>query len=486
MSSTVRSARRRGSFIVPTILVIGSLASCRSLDPNPDLDRIAAVAKSRIGEAPFDVTATESWAGDRPLSVSEAIEIALRHSPEIAAARPTIAMARASLAEAAQPPNPVFRWLVGVPIDSVEAVPFFLGMAQDLGYLLQRDALIAVAELELDAEVLATANRFVEKALAVEALHRKVVAAQAHRSLAADRVRLAQSVLELANHREAVGEGTPSETALGMAELQHARANEAESERRLHQAKLDLLLAIGHPGLRLDWVAASGAADTADDPLPFVHDAIDEQQDRSTEAALVRAALSRRLDLLASDLATCARFESIEIAARSIWNSLSFGVGFDRDMEGLRGVPFSGAIPIPIFDDGSVPRARATAIWELAMVERLALAQSIEAEVRRAWLDRSAAIKALEARRAEHDGIDRAAAAIRAAYEGGFEPLEAVFDLEARRLDVLADSIDAETALDLSVIDLRRSIGGRLEVPKDHARPPSIAVEPTLGSESRS
>ena len=485
MSSTVRPARRRGLFIVPAILALGVLPSCRSLDPNPDLDRVATVAKSRIGEAPFDADANGSWAGDRPLSVSEAIEIALRHSPEIAAARPTIAMARASLAEAAQPPNPVFRWLVGVPIDSVEAVPFFLGMAQDLGYLLQRDALIAVAELELDAEVLATANRFVEKALEVEALHRKVVAAQAHRSLAADRLRLAESVRELAEHREAVGEGTPGETSLAVAALQHARANEAESERRLHQAKLALLLAIGHPGLRLDWVAASDAADAANDPLPFEHHAIDEPENRSIEAALVRAALARRLDLLASDLATCARFESIEIAARSIWDSLSFGVGFDRDMEGLRGVPFSGAIPIPLFDDGSVPRARATAVWELAMVERLALAQSIEAEVRRAWLDRTAAIKALEARRAEQDGIDRAVTAIRAAYEGGFEPLVAVFDLEARRLEVLADSIDAETALDLSVIDLRRSIGGRLDALADDARPPSIAAEPT-GSENRS
>lgn len=486
MSSTVRSARRRGWPIVAAILVIGSPPSCRSLDPEPDLDRAGSLAKSRIGEAPFEATDREPWVGDRPLSAAEAIEIALRQAPEIAAARPTLAIARSSLAEAAQPPNPVFRWMVGVPIDSVDAVPFFLGVAQDLGYLLQRDTLIAVAELELDAEVLAIANRFVERALEVEALHRKVVAAQAHRSLAADRVRLAEAVRVLAEHREAVGEGTPGETSLGVAELQNARANEAESERRLRQSKLDLLLAIGRPGVSLDWAAASNPADAEHGPLPFQHAVVDELESRSIEVELVRAALASRLDLLASDLATCARFESIELAARSIWTSLSLGVGVDRDMEGLRGVPFSGAIPIPLFDDGSVPRARAEAAWELAVLDRLRLAQSIEAEVRAAWVDRLAAIASLDARDAERIGIDRAIDAMRAAYEGGFEPLDAVLDLEARRLDVLADAIDARTALDLSMIELRRSVGGRLDSRRADGPPPSIASDPAVGSGSRS
>lgn len=486
MPSTARSARWRGWSLVPTVLAIGSLSSCRSLDPSPDLDRVSALAQSRIGDAPFEPAAMPSWRGDRPLSVAEAIEIALRNAPDLVAARPTLAIARSTLAEASQPPNPVFRWMVGVPIDSVEAVPFFLGIAQDLGYLLQRDALIAIAELELDAEVLATANRFVEKALEVEALHRRIVAAQAHRAVAADRVRLAESTLELERHREAVGEGTPGATSLGLAEVQHARAREAESQRRLCQAKLALLLAIGRPGLPLDWSATSGTAEAPSASLPLHLASSLDSEDRSIEASLVQAALSSRLDLLASDLATCARFEAIDVAARSIWNSLSFGVGVDRDMEGMRGVPFSGAIPIPIFDDGSVPRARAAAAWELAVAERLALAQAIEGQVRSAWLDRLAALATLEARRVERIEIEHAVTAIRAAYDGGFEPLDAVLELEGRRLAVLADAIDAESALDLSLIELRRSVGGRLEpVAADDPRP-TIAADPSAGSEDHS
>ena len=129
-------------------------------------------------------------------------------------------------------------------------------------------------------------------------------------------------------------------------------------------------------------------------------------------------------------------------------------------------MPFSGSVPIPIFDDGSVPRARAEAAWQRAMIQRLALAQRIETEVRSAWIDRIAAIEAFEAREAEARQIDRSIEAIREAYQGGFEPLDEVFALEAKRLDVLADVIDARTALDLSRIALRRAVGGRVHAPQ--------------------
>ena len=448
--------------------VLGLLLSngCRTVDPSGDLERANALAEASVGGAPFESSDAAPWRGDRALGKAEAIDLALRHAPAIIALRPTIAHARTAVVEASQPPNPVFRWMVGVPVDSMEAVPFFLGVAQDLGYLLQRDALIEIAELELEAEVLAAANAFVEKVFEIETQHRVAIAAEERRRLASDRIGVAASALTLARDREAVGEGSPSETALADAALQHAHARAADAARRSSQAKLALLLAMGRPGLPLDWCAVDDTLDAAHRDRELLDLSAADSPSVPDESMFVRAAFANRLDLLAADLEACARFESIEIAAKSIWNALSFGVGFDRDMEGLRGVPFSGSVPIPIFDDGSVPRARAEAAWQRAMIQRLALAQRIETEVRSAWIDRIAAIEAFEAREAEARQIDRSIEAIREAYQGGFEPLDEVFALEAKRLDVLADVIDARTALDLSRIALRRAVGGRVHAPQ--------------------
>lgn len=476
MNVPVRLVAPRGNLAIPaTLAAVATLLSsaCRTLDPTGELARADALAEARAGVTTLGPPPSNAWNGERPLTSAEAIDVALRHAPAILAARPMLAVARAGLAEASQPPNPVFRWMVGVPIDSVEAVPFLLGMVQDLGYLLQRDALIEVAGLELEREVLSVAQRFVEKAFEVELLHRSAVAAEELHQVAIEQVDLAEAALRLAEDQEAVGEGFPGQTALAGARRRHADAQAAEAGRIEQQSKLALLKAMGRPGLSLDWSAARDPAASA--PIdPWSDSASSDDSDpRAAESRLVRIALAHRLDLLASDLAACARFESIGLAANSIWNSLSFGVGVDRDMEGMRGVPFSGAVPIPLFDDGSVPRARAEAAWQLAMIQRFELAQSIEAQVRAAWIDRIAAADALQARAVELQQLERAVDSIRTAYEGGFESLEEVLRLEARRLDVCTDLIAARTALDLSRLALRRAVGGTSD---PNAGPPASAV----------
>jgi outer membrane protein TolC len=155
-------------------------------------------------------------------------------------------------------------------------------------------------------------------------------------------------------------------------------------------------------------------------------------------------------------------------------------------MEGMRGVPFSGAVPIPIFDDGSVPRARAEATWQLAMIERFELAQSIEAEVRATWTDRVAARETLEAREAEQRDLERALASTRAAYDAGLAPLEEVLRLETRRLDVLDDAIDARAALDLSRIALRRAVGGVPDPASIGGTAPAVTRRRDRATEDRS
>jgi len=485
------------------LFVASALAGgCASLEATTDLERVADATRERLGRIPSTWETSHAdesspaWDGHGPLTQAVAVDTALRRSPQVVASRPTLAAARARFADAATPPNPVFRWMVGVPLDPVEAVPFLLGISQDLALLLERDVMEEIARHRLDAEILSIAEVVVAAAFEVRHRHARAVAAAAEVETRRVLLDLADRRLAEVEDRFAIGEASTSERDEIAALAESAAASLAESSRTHRAALLRLLHAMGCPELELhidlqlgpdlDLVVgpASGHASTTreanseDRPgdlarrLAKVVLADERREDREEREAalgierrLVDVALRRRLDLLASDLETRARLAEIGLAERSVWRGLSLGVGVDRDMEGMRGVPFSGTVPLPIFDDGRIAESAALAAWRLALIERVALSQRIEFEVRDAWNDFEANHEILDRRQRRLADLDAVATAASERFDAGLASLESVRLAQHERLLAELGVIDARLAVEIAHLDLRRSIGGDLAAP---------------------
>ncbi len=477
------------------LLVASALAGgCASLEATTDLGRVADATRERLGripsawETPDADESSPAWDGHGPLTPAVAVDTALRRSPQVVASRPSLAAARARFADAATPPNPVFRWMVGVPLDPVEAVPFLLGISQDLALLLERDVMEEIARHRLDAEILSIAEVVVSTAFEVRHRHARAVAAAAEVEIRRGLLDLADLRLAEVEDRLAIGEASPAERDEIAALAESAAASLAESARTHRAALLRLLHAMGCPELELDLDLVAGAApshawttgearseDRPGDLARRLAEAVladDHREDREERDAalgidrrLVDVALRRRLDLLASDLETRARLAEIGLAERSVWRGLSLGVGVDRDMEGMRGVPFSGTVPLPIFDDGRIAESAALAAWRLALIERVALSQRIEFEVRDAWNDLEANLEILDRHRRRLADLDAVATTARERFDAGLGALESVRLAQHDRLLAELGVTDARLAVEIAQLDLRRSIGGDLAAP---------------------
>lgn len=462
---------RRPASLGGVIVALALAGGCASLDATTDLDVAADATRDRIGRSPAALSSSdvdvsiESWEGHEPLTPTLAIETALQRAPSVVAGRLNIAAARARFAADATPPNPVVRWMVGVPLDPVEAVPFLLGLSQDLALLLERGVMEEIARHRLDAEVLSIAETVVATAFDVRRAHAEAVAAT-------ERVQAREALLELARRRLrevedrlAIGEASPIERDEFTAGVEAAAASLSADRRDRRVAMLRLLHAMGCPDRDLDFPLVASTASVSEIDLDPPSVTVDSQGDRPIERRLVEVAIDHRLDLLASDLEARAKLVEIGLAERSVWRGLSIGVGIDRDMEGMRGVPFSGAVPLPIFDDGRIAGAAALAAWRLALIDRVALIQRIEFEVRSAWGDLESSEVTLGHRRAEQQELERIATVTMERYEAGLTTLETVRRAERDTLAARIAVIDARLATEIAHLDLRRSIGGPLHGP---------------------
>jgi outer membrane protein TolC len=464
----LRSARRllapsrasRASMPLPALL-LAVAGGCSSLDTTNDRAETARAVETRIGVLPgwqADPLAAPLWQGEGPLGAALAIEIALHHEPEVLAALPRLQQARAALAEAQTPPNPTLRWAAGIPLGMGESVPLAFELMQHLGWLLQREALVEIADRRLQAEILAVADRVVRRTQRVAAAHAATHHAERRADLARDAAALATVRFELEQSRLAAGEGSPLDLALAIAAVARSDQQTLAFDRAARLARIDLLRAIGLPLHSLDWRTEHAEVAGSGDPYEPLREAAD--------ATLVAIALRERLDLLAAEQRLHAAAAEIGLANRLPWSDLSLGVGFEQDMEGERSVMFGGSIPLPIFDDGSIGRTAATARAQSAWLDLIALRQDAAAETRAALESlRSGAAAAQLQREQVVPAARRSAGAALARYEEGLG--EAVAWLDAALLQVEAEDrlaeLEGEEAA--AAIALQRAIGGGLHRP---------------------
>ena len=267
-----------------------------------------------------------------PLTLSAALDLALKASPDLAAARRELAATDGTLVQAQARPNPHLSYLLEDTRQATRATTLQINQLVELGA--KRAARINAAERGRDIAAAELASRQTEIRALVIAAFFDLLVAQERTSLAQDAVELARRAAAAAAKRVQAGNISPVEEI-------KARVAESNARMELSQAQSDLI------------TARQSLARTWNDPLPRFSKAVGaldalpelptlpELQARLTNSPNLRRArleIERRQAL--ADLERAKRVPDL---------TLSLGVKRDEQL-GRDQAVIGVSVPLPIFD----------------------------------------------------------------------------------------------------------------------------------------
>jgi len=270
------------------------------------------------------------------LSLSEAIELALRHSPALRAAQSELKASEGAVWQAGARPNPELAALVEDTRAQTRTTTVQLSQPIELGG--QRAARLSVAQL-------AQAQVVVELQAARAQVRADVTGAYFASAIAQEHVRLAQASSELAARAlDAVGKrvqaGKVSPVEETRAKVAHAAAAlellQAQSELRLAHQRLGSLMGRPASGLApISWQAAVDAS------ALLTPDRVGRQASRLSQSPVLSQA---RLEVARRQALT-----SLEEAQRTPDITVTLGARRDQE-QGRNQVLFGLAMPLPVWD----------------------------------------------------------------------------------------------------------------------------------------
>ena len=375
----------------PFALLVGAvfLTGCSSVPRDAGFGEVEKAVAERTGQRVVLQTSGDAPTSDeavRPLlagklTADRAVEIALRNNRDLQAELAELGVARADLIEAITVRNPILDGEIRFPGDPKN--PFEIGVTQTLLDLFQLPARRRFGLALFEASKLRVTGAVVHFAAEVRSDYYDLQAAR----------------LVLARQR-VITEAAAASTDL--ARRQHTAGNisdlDLENEQAVYeQAKLDLARAeLEELQTRERVIADLGLVDsktTLDLPEEF---APIPEQEMALEG-IEETALGDRLDLQVTRRELEAAQRQGPLARWGVWDEITVGVHREREPEGRSTTGPALSIPIPIFNRGEAPRARASALLRQAEQRYAALTVSARSELR------SARERLLEARaRAEY------------------------------------------------------------------------------------
>ncbi len=359
----------RRPFPLPAIAGLAAttlLAGCASTDPAPDIATAERTVLERTGASPYwhaswsDPADWDPAAGE-PISADRAVAIALRRNPTLRESVSAIAVARAALAQAETPPNPVVSFAYGAPTDGGAGSMITASVMMQLGWLLSRPHEVAAADARLRADSLRAADAALALIAEVRIAHARVVANEEREAEAVRMTEALHAVRALVAERHAAGVASAAEWRMA-----EDRAIAAERERTMasaerHHAQIALLELLAMSDASVAW-RSDGAW-----PALALHG---DEAERAADAP------SRRLDVAALAIDTLAADARARRAGLASLPELDLGVMDERSMEGDETLGPSITASIPIVDSGDAATALARAECEGS---RLALARRTHA-----------------------------------------------------------------------------------------------------------
>lgn len=313
---------------VALCLPIAAWAQDRPPTPSPNVESVPAALAPTPAQAPTAIAA----AGAQRLSLRQAIDLALSHNPDLAAAALEVSANEGIRQQAGAYPNPELSYLQEDTQRATRTTTLQLNQPIELGG--KRTARLAAAERGYAIATEDLAARRLALRAAVTTGYFDALAAQ-------ERVRVADEALELAGRatraaalRVKAGKVAPiEETKAQVAEAGvQVEANQARSEWRGAQAQLAALLGQGQPhALVLD-----GRLDA----LPTAPTLDDLQQQVENAPALRRARLEIERRMALTELEKARRIPDLTV---SLGAKREEALGRNQAVVGV-------SIPLPLFD----------------------------------------------------------------------------------------------------------------------------------------
>lgn len=407
---------------------------------------------------PIDDAATEP----ESLTAGDALRLSVRRSPKVQAAVTRVRMAQADAQQARLLPNPVLSVAVRYPEAGIGKPVIDAGVTGDLLTVLRRPGAISAADAELRAASAAAVSVVLDVATEAQERFYAIQSLEAMLEGLRERGRLLGRLLELAETRLRIGEGTRLDVVTLQTQSIDLQTQIADRELELRDERLALARLIGQPSSQATWTVPGWAPISA--PV-------------QSEGAYLAMAARSRPEIQEREWALAALGARRRLASWDVLGGVDAGAEAERDGGWSVGPALSTAIPL--FDFGQASRARAAAAQIEAQHELLAVRRQVVEEVRRAYatlvgtqanLDRvlSQLIPLQEAR------LQQAEAQFRAGQTDITGLLMAEHDLRASRSQL----VDLQRRVAIARVRLERAVGGAGALAPDAAASPSIQPNP--------
>nr|MCU0869508.1 TolC family protein [Burkholderiales bacterium] len=374
-------AVRRFPFLASTLATSLVLAGCVGFRPDGGADLARDAAVERLGAslhaAPADASASAARDAEiatllaQPLSVDDAVQLALLANPRLRRTLHGLQVAEADLVQAARLRNPRFTTTRtsnsegGFKNETAVTIPVI-------------DALVMPLAIRLERERFESARRSVAQAVVEAGLDARrawteAVAARQAVDYAVQVLDSADAATELAKQLEAAGNVPARDRMREAAFRAEAAAGLARARRDAVRARERLVRAVG-----LD--ATSAARLALPDRLPDVPDTLPDD-----DTAIEALALRERFDLQAAKFEVDALARSLGLTrATRFVNVLDLGPATVMEDGSPMKKGYEISLELPLFDWGTARVAKAEGLYRQALAQVAAIAVDARSEVREA------------------------------------------------------------------------------------------------------
>jgi cobalt-zinc-cadmium efflux system outer membrane protein len=430
-------------------LAIIALAGCQPpmvrLDTLDGIGRATLIDSAIAWDAPgqeIDVAIDQQ--DDGALSMTQATMLAVKNSPELAAALWKVRVAQADAQQERLLPNPILALTVRI-VAAGGKPALEASLAEDLLSLLRRGRKITAADEKLRAASAAALTQAIDIVAQTQQQYLETAIVDEELAILEERRKLLDRVLTITRTRLKAGEGTALDTTTVEAQRIELQADEEDRQAERVQQRLTLARMVGRPRGRIDWKLDSPT--TAADIL-------------GTERQWIDTALASRPELESKRWELAALGEEEALAKWSVYDGADVAVMSQRDPDWQVGPSIT--TPLPIFDNGQAKQGKAAAERMTAVHEWVATRRQVVEEVRKAHAALSAARAAAakignellplqEKRRAQAE----------AAYKAGESDLTTLLLAQDSLATSRAKWVELREKAAVAGVKLERAVGGK-------------------------